>query len=78
MQWTCARLIEEIRIGMKPFVAVADDECARGGDIADRSVVDEPATCLEAYMDPARLQRVWQKLVPRSQLLTYIRLPDAA
>jgi hypothetical protein len=30
------------------------------------------------YMDPARLQRVWQRLVPRSQLLTYIRLPDAA
>ena len=26
------------------------------------------------YMDPARLQRVWQRLVPRSQLLTYIRL----
>jgi hypothetical protein len=24
-------------------------------------------------MDPARLQRVWQRLVPRSQLLTYIR-----
>ena len=30
------------------------------------------------YMDPARLQRVWQRLVPRSQPLTYIRLPDAA
>ena len=30
------------------------------------------------YMDPARLQRVWQRLVARSQLLTYIRLPDAA
>jgi hypothetical protein len=30
------------------------------------------------YMDPAGLQRVWQRLVPRSQLLTYIRLPDAA
>src|SRR6202041_3017297 len=30
------------------------------------------------YMDPARLQRVWQRLVPRSQLLTYIRLADAA
>jgi hypothetical protein len=28
--------------------------------------------------NPARLQRVWQRLVPRSQLLTYIRLPDAA
>ena len=33
---------------MEPFVAVADDECASGGDIADRSVIDEPATCLEA------------------------------
>jgi len=33
---------------MEPFVAMADDECARGGDIADRSVVDQPATCLEA------------------------------
>ena len=30
------------------------------------------------YMDPARLQRVWQTLVQGSQLLTYIRLPYAA
>ena len=30
------------------------------------------------YMDPARLQRIWWVLVQGSQLLTYIRLPDAA
>lgn len=30
------------------------------------------------YMDPARLQRVLANFGPRSQLLTYIRLPYAA
>lgn len=30
------------------------------------------------YMDPARLQQVGLDQVRRSQLLTYIRLPDAA
>ena len=59
-----------------------------GDDLArHKPSFDGCAICVEAvarhchvwtYMDPARLQPIWQALVQGSQLLTYIRLRYAA
>jgi hypothetical protein len=56
---------------LRRTISTAKRTVTRGGN-------KRPLTRETRLENPARLQRVWQRLVPRSQLLTYIRLPDAA